>query len=386
MKTNSIKEENFLAFLQKNKEDKNFPAFQMKINNNTTRFRAHKNFEENKKLKTKEKILNSLKLEFYFNENVVNNIFQLQKQTLETKLDRIERILGFQIYKFIHDLCEYTKINLQISEIKKIPTPETLVKSLNLSTNTHLSTEPNKKKDQKIPISSKPTFFSDESKEKYFKNLNKKTRKAEIHEFLNKVYENSLLIYNKLSKNDEKNPKKFKPVLFHSNSMEFQTKKSLKDEILSPRTPQRKNKKVSFHGEVTIQVFSPHRTDCVTTVKKEEYKERKRKAINFMDFMQKQENDNEVRKNDGAKNLLKFINKNNLGMMENMNYLQNNFENKANSEHKTNMENRTNIENRVNTTNIEENRTKIEKNRANIEENRTTFQKLANNGRRGKIS
>jgi len=350
-----------LAFLQKTKEDKKFSAFQMKITINNPIFLAQKILEEKNKLKTKEKILNSLKLELYFNENIANTIFKQQKQTLETKLDRIERILGFQIYKLIHDLCEYTKINLRISEINK-STHETLI------TNSPLFTEPNKKKDQQIPTSLKPTPFFDESKEKYFRTLHEKTQKAEINEFLNKIYENSLLIYGNLPKKEEKIPKKFKTLLDHSNSMEFQTKKISKDENISPRTPQKKSKKVSFHGEVTIQSFSPHRTDCVTTVKKEEYKERKRKAINFMDFMQKQENENEVRKNEGAKNLLKFITKNNLGMMENMNYLQNNLENKVNSENKTNAENRTNIENKT-----------------KLEENKPNFQKLAANVRRGKF-
>ena len=344
MTKNIIKEENFLSFLHKNKQSDQkdesltitkeksllstnlYHKEHIKITNNSC-FPINTPLDDNRKFKIRTKILNSIKFDEYFMENMSSFIYKQQKQTLELKLERIERILGFHIYKLIHDLYDYTKINLKISEICK---------------------------NSEIPSISQ-NFYCDDSKTKYFETLHEKIFKSEINELLNNLYDKSINIYeSKLIKLDETTPKKQKlGVLHHSNSV---TCSPVKSPLLNetPKTPEKRGKKVSFHEEVTVQIFSHQKSDIVTTVKKQDFKERKKKILSFLEFKEKKENENEVVKlNEGAKTLLKFINKNNLGQMENLNFLKNNLENKNIPENPENQENDLKHENHINFQKIE---------------------------------
>jgi len=397
MKKNIIKEEHFISFLQKNKENddflkKNLTFFKSPFNNtNENGQNNNKTFEISRKQLLKEEILKNLRLEDYFLANKANDLLKNCRITLESKLDRIEKVLGFQIYRLIQDLNEYIKNSIQ----KDNKRPE-----ITIETKKVLDFQAKNNKDL--------IFFTDKNKEEFFKSLHFSIQKAELKQSLNDLYDKSIAIYCEIPKNPmktlkhfesfesfllnpleapskaheilksqliysspEKSPlKREKPgVLIHSNSLTITPKKTSfnEDEKLTPRTPEKKNKKVSFHEEVTIQIFSPVdiKTNIVKTVKKEEYKERKKKgAISFMDF-QKKIDENDSKRNEGTKNLLSFIKRNDLGRMENLNFLQNNLEGYKKNPEKTEKE--------------EETQGKIEK----IEKNEGKFNR--ENGRRSKL-
>lgn len=261
---------------------------------------------------SKEEILKSFNLQSYIFQTIpINHEYKRPMLILEQMLKTIENILGFHIYKLIYDLYNVSRRkDLTSPTISNASTNISLAKPKNCHNfNNNLTFFGN---------TIKPENTIDFAKEQYFKQISLKLQKLEIHENLDKVYDNAIKIY--LSKHCKtfeaplqipKTPPK--SVLYHSNSLNSTPKKNKEDlsvdGLRSPLTPDKKLKRVSFHEEVTVQIFSEMKPEIVRTVKKEEkYKERGKKILSFLEFKEKQENQNTQKSS--TKTLLKFISNN----------------------------------------------------------------------------
>lgn len=235
----------------------------------------------------KEELIKSFHLSNYFFENGLEQNKQKFLIPLEYMLDCIEKTLSLNIYKLITDIFNCTQ---KSSLIFRLPT----------------------------------TFTTDPKKKQYFDKIHQKLFKLEISECLEHLYKKVLEEYDSKRKIEPIQLGKqqtTKHMLVHSNSMSSTPKKSLlsnQDGKTTPKTPEKKSKKVSFHGEVTVQIFSKEKREAIKTEKKEErYKEKGRKVLSFMEFIENQEKAmKEVsQKTEGAKSLLKFIKGNNITSM-----------------------------------------------------------------------
>ena len=400
MRKNIITPQNFQTFLQKNKDSddllrKSTPLFKSPIPNNSFFNRPFNKISDTSlKQQITDQILRSVRLESYFQPSNNSESFKNSRITLESRLDRIEKKLGFQIYRLIYDLHAFTKALVdskkpeiavdterydEIVERKSQKCEETPV----LLKNTQIIEQNERENSNGKCLNSvlkekhfeKASPFTDTSKEEYFKTLHNCIQKAEASSCLQQLYDNAISIFMKLPQNMpnsilnmETTPKKpqtqpksqkNEPIsilkslispnstqnstnsfispgkppkqqksgsLIHSQSVTWSPKKTY-DEF-DMQTPEKKSKKVSFHEEVIVQIFSPvgAKSEIVKTVKKEEYKERKKKgAVSFLDF-QKKIDETEKKRNEGTRNLLSFINKNDLGRMDSLNFLQNSWD------------------------------------------------------------